>query len=512
MKTIRLQQKPINGNDSYHAPTIAVMSTLLNRMALGSKVGSQSYNGDRNIYTALGYKDNLTFDDFLGRYFRQDIAKAVIDRPVKASWKGQVTVIENTKSKKTKFEKQWHEIYTKLKLKSIFVRADKLTGLGRYSVILLGCNDIKTKKGFENKIKSGSKLIYAKPFSEKSATIETWEEDERSYRYGLPKTYKILLNQQSLKSQSTPKSKNTAPFDDTLLVHYSRIIHITEDILEDEVFGLPRLEVVFNRLMDLEKLVGGDAEMFWRGARPGYTGNVKPDYEMTPEMQADLQNQIKEFEHNLKRVLVNEGVDYKSLEQQIADPSAHVDVQVQMISAVTGIPKRILIGSERGELSSAQDKQEWDSYVTGRREEQNEPGILRPFIDHLILYKIVEAPKNNDYTIIWDKLFNLSDKEKVELGKNRAIALKEYSTNPAAQYMFPYEMFLKYLMGMDDNQLSTIIEHKKELVDKGKSKELSIEEIADLGQKSRQFERTTSKDTRTESGANKKTKKGQIEK
>jgi hypothetical protein len=493
MKTERL-----NKNVGFQPSTLAVMSTLLNRMALGSSVGTQSYNGDRDVYAALGYKDTLTFDDYLGRYFRQDMAKAVIDRPVNASWKGEITVIENTKSKKTKFERQWHELYIKLKLKSIFVRADKLTGLGSYSVMLLGLNDISTTKGFLNKVKKGAKLIYVKPFSEKSAIIETWETNQQSPRYGLPLTYKITINQQNLKNSSTTRVKMVTSFDSTLLVHYSRIIHITEDILEDEVYGIPSLEVVFNRLMDLEKLIGGDAEMFWRGARPGYTGNVKPDYEMTPEMLADLQDQIKEFEHNLKRVLVNEGVDYKSLEQQIADPTSHVDIQVQMISAVKGIPKRILVGSERGELSSAQDKQEWDSYVTSRREEKNEPCILRPFIDHMIEYKIIEAPKNNDYMIIWDKLFNLSDSEKVELGKNRAISLKEYSTNPSAQYMLPYEMFLKFLMGLDDNQISTIVEHRKEQIASGKTKELTLEQIAELGQKSRQMERTTSKDTRTE--------------
>ena len=500
-------------NVGFKSSTLAVMSTLLNRIALGNTVGTQSYGGDRNITTALGYKETLSFDDYLGRYFRQDMAKAIIDRPVNASWKGEITVLENTKTKKTKFEKQWHELYTKLKLKSVFVRADKLTGLGRYSVLLLGLNDIKTNKGFENKVKKGAKLIYVKPFSEKSATIESFENDQNSPRYGLPKTYKIVLNSQNIQSQSTiSSSKITSSFDNTLLVHYSRIIHITEDILEDETYGLPSLEVVFNRLMDLEKVVGGDAEMFWRGARPGYTGNVKEDYEMTPEMLADLQDQIKEFEHNLKRVLVNEGVDYKSLEQQIADPTPHVDVLVQMISAVKGIPKRILVGSERGELSSAQDKQEWDSYVASRREEKNEPCILRPFIDHMIEYKILEAPKNNDYIIIWDKLFSLSDKEKVELGKNRAISLKEYSTNPAAQYMIPYNMFLKFLMGLDDNQISTIEENRKEQIASGKGKELTIEEIAELGQPARQFERTTKKDARTESGANKKTERGKISK
>lgn len=490
------------------APQLAVMSTLLNRLSLGSKMGSQSYGGDRNLYEALGYKDTITFEDYTARYFRQDIAKAVIDRPVKASWKGEIEIVENSKVDSTPFELEWADLYVRLKLKSIFMRADKLTGLGSYSVLLLGLSDVTSKKGFSNKVRPKSKLLYVKPFSEQSAVIDAWDEDERSERFGKPITYKISIQSQGSTSTSTKKAATSSVLTGELIVHYSRIVHLTEDILEDEVFGIPRLQVVFNRLMDLEKLIGGDAEMFWRGARPGYTGNVKPDYEMTPEMLASLNDQIKEFEHNLKRVLVNEGVDYKSLEQQIADPSAHVDVQVQMISAVTGIPKRILVGSERGELSSAQDKQEWISYVTSRREEQNEPGILRPFIDHLILYKIITAPKDNIYIVVWDKLFSLSDSEKVLVGKNRAIALKEYSSNPAAQYFFPLPIFMKYFLGLDDPTVEAIEEYNKK---NRKGKELSIEEVAALGQNDRQMDRTSKPDKRTEDGTNKKDTKKQAE-
>lgn len=500
MKVQRATPKTTN-----EKPGILVMSELVNRMLLANRIGTQTYNGDRDIYAALGYPNKLYFEDYITRYFRHDIAKAIIDRPVKASWKGTISVIENTRSKTTKFEKAWEDIYRKLKLKGVFIRADKLAGLGNYSVILLGLNDTRTREGFMNKVKPGAKLLYVKPLAMTSAVIDKWETDSKNPRYGKPKFYKVKVTNQAASFLTAGNTSSAGVFEQELTVHYSRIVHIVDDVLEDEVNGIPRLQAVFNRLIDLEKLVGGDAEMFWRGARPGYTGSVKDDYEVTTEMLESIQAQIEEFEHNLKRVLVNEGIDYKSLEQQIADPSTHVDVQIQMISAVTEIPKRILVGSERGELSSAQDKQEYISFVTSRREETNEPKILRPFIDHLIEYQIIPSPKEDDYMVVWDKLFSLSDKEKVELGKNRAIALKEWSTNPAAQYMLPFEMFLQFLMGLDDTERAVISEYRKELMKTTGQKELSLEEIAKLGQAAkRQFERTTSKDTRTESGANRK--------
>jgi hypothetical protein len=462
------------------------MSTLVNRAQLAGKFTGTTYGGSRNLYDALGYSGTVSFSDFLAKYIRQDIAKAIIDRPVKASWKGDLEVIENMELKRTPFEKAWAKLYYEMNLKSIFMRSDRLTGIGRYSVLLLGLNDVTKVSGYTQpaRRKNGLKLLYIKPLSEVSAVIESFETNKKSKRYGKPKFYNINMtsNAQHIGGAITESFK----------VHHSRIIHITEDILESETYGTPRLEAVFNRLTDLDKLIGGDAEMFWRGARPGYVGKVDPDYQMGEEGRAAVKEQIEEFEHNLKRVLVNEGVEYKALAQQLSDPTPHVDVQIQMISAVTGIPKRILVGSERGELSSAQDKQEWISYVTGRREEQNEPFILRPFIDTLIKLNVLPAPKKNKYEVIWDKLFQLSDKEKIEVGKQRAIALREYSTNPAAQYLLPYDTFLFHLMGFDLLQIERI---KKEREDSG-MEELSLDQIAELVNKGKRGEYSDSKTTR----------------
>lgn len=424
-------------------------SELLSRATLAVKLGAQ-YGGDRDIYQALGYPTTIEFEDYAGRYIRQDMAKAIIDRPVKASWKGELKVIENAKDTETEFEKEWKTLAEEKKIKSLFIRADKLTGLGRYSVILLGLDDVFKNEDFKKPVRKGKrKLNYIKPLSEKSAEINEIEKNTSSPRYGLPKYYNITISKLSNKVEEST----------SILVHHSRVIHIVEDVLENEIYGTPRLQAVYNRLMDLDKIVGGDAEMFWRGARPGYTGKVDPDYQMTDEAMEDLKSEIKEFENNLRRILVNEGIEYQALEQQLSDPTNHVDVQMQMISAVTGIPKRILVGSERGELSSAQDRTEYISYVTSRREEQNEPMILRPFIDKCIEIGVLPKPEDG-YKVVWDKLFNLSDSEKVNMGKVRSIALKEYSVNPYAQELLPFELFLKIFMGLDQAQIEEVLERQ----------------------------------------------------
>ena len=246
----------------------------------------------------------------------------------------------------------------------------------------------------------------------------------------------------------------------SLVVHHSRIIHVAEDILESDIFGIAKLESVFNRLFDIEKIVGGDAEMFWRGARPGYAGKTDPDYAMTETTKRELKEQIDEYEHDLRRILVNEGVSLEALAQQIADPKEHVDVQISMVSAVTGIPKRILIGSERGELSSAQDRGEWLSYVQTRREEYTEPNIVRPLIDRLIEYKVLPTPVEGLYNIRWEDLFALTDMEKVDMGSKRSTALRDYSLTPIAPAVMSIKSFLKYGMGLSDDEILEVEENR----------------------------------------------------
>lgn len=423
-----------------------ILGTLIGRANFSSRLGLQQFEGNRDLYEALGYPRTILYDDYLAQYTRQDIAKAIIDRPVKATWQGTLGVYEMKEKDETEFEKAWADLSEKLGLKTRFSRVDRLAGLGTYGVLLLGLNDVANKENFENPVQKGKKykLEYVKPFSSKNASITTWETNPKDPRYGMPLIYSVMVTEAPTASSFTVK------------VHHSRIIHIVDDPLESEIEGAPRLEVVYNRLMDLEKIVGGDAEMYWRGARPGYSGKVDENFQMTPDMKVDLLNQINEYEHNLRRILINEGIDYKALEQQIADPIPHINAQIQMISAITNIPKRILTGSERGELASTQDQDEWSTYVKIRRDEHAEPHIVRPFVNRCIDLGILPPPKSGKYRLGWSDLFSMSEKARVEIGRNRSAALKDYLANPGTELVFPHKAFREFCMGLDEDQADQV--------------------------------------------------------
>jgi len=428
---------------------IKVFSELVNRLTLGYKMGVQ-YEGSRDLYKALGYKEVVGFRDFYNRYTRQAMAKAIIDRPVKATWSGDLDLIEPEEAEDTAFEEAWDELDRTLGLKTMLSRVDRLTGIGRYGVLLLGLNDVTNQQTFSQPAtRSNYKLIYLKPFGEETAKIDSYEVNPKNERYGKPLYYSINIVDAATQTAQTVK------------VHYTRIIHITDDNLESDVFGTPRLEPVFNNLMDLDKVTGGDAEMFWRGARPGYHGKLDPEFMATEAFKEKLQDDLDEYEHNLRRFIINEGVDLKALEVQISDPTPHVDVILQNISAETGIPKRVLTGTERGELASTQDTTEWLSYVQARREDHAEPRIVRPVVDRFIELGILPSPTGETYQVKWADLFSISEKARVEIGTRRAESLRNYTYNAMAGIIIPPDVFLEKFLGFTKDEI-TMVQHMRD--------------------------------------------------
>lgn len=424
-------------------------SVLKSRAMLASRLGMQ-YDGKRDIFEALGYpKRELEFSDYFAKYLRQDIAKAVIDKPVKKTWSGPLTITEPTEREdKTPLQRDWETLNKKLQLKTQLSRLDRLVGLGKYAVLLLGFDDVNGTWDMSQPVKAGKlKLLYVRPFSEATARIAEWEDNPGDPRYGLPRRYNIDV-----------KAPGGAGNNQSLVVHHSRVLHVVEDSMSSEVEGIPRLQAIYNRLMDLEKLVGGDAEMFWRGARPGYAGKLDKEYNIDPATKDDMMEQVEEFEHDMRRILINEGVELKALQQQIADPSGHVEVQVQLISAEAEIPKRILMGSERGELASSQDQVQWFSLIKSRREEYAEPRVVRPLVDKLIQLGVLSAPQSQEegYTVDWEDLFAPSKKEKAEVGKARTEALTKYADKPAASSFVPPRAFYKMFLGLDGAEVDEI--------------------------------------------------------
>jgi len=457
--TVNEKQKLVN---QIHA----MEEVLLSRTSLASKMG-KSFGTKRDLYVSCGYpKENeINFQHYEARFQRQDIARRIITAPARAVWRKPPDICDDNdpKNDSTAFEEAWQAIVKKNRIYNYIRRTDTLAGIGRYAVLLLGFNDgaadLKIPIGTtglqkqQNSIQRPKELIFLQPYSEANASIESWNTDKNSPRYNMPELYSLKMR--------TGRSDNL-DYDETL-VHWSRIIHVADNLLEDDVYGTPVLKPVYNRLQDLETILAGSAEMFWQGAFPGVIFNIDPEADPGKQTLADLDTEIKNYIHKLRRYIRTQGVSAQQLMPNIADPTNHAKLQLQIIAGTLGIPVRILIGSERGELASSQDDRNWNDRIDERRQDFGDR-ILRSLIDRLITVGVLPPPQDLDYEIEWPDIEALDEDKQAKIAETRSRTLANYANSIDAQNIYPPQFFLERELGLEPQEINEILKHIEEMV------------------------------------------------
>src|SRR5574340_292009 len=140
---------------------LRVASELIARSRYASLLGL-SFGDKRDIYQALGYSKQLLWSDLWNMFRRGRLGKRVISAPVDSTWRGNVTIMEDNKPEETEFEKAWKALNKKLKIIPKLGRADKLSRIGEFGVLLLGFSDGKPL----DQPLEGTKLelIYLQPY------------------------------------------------------------------------------------------------------------------------------------------------------------------------------------------------------------------------------------------------------------------------------------------------------------------------------------------------------------
>ncbi len=387
----------------------------------------KQFGGNRDMYEVFGYKSTLGFGDYYARYLRQDIASRIITAAPAATWRRAPSVYEKDSDHiETEFEKAWNNLSRDMRMIHYLDRADKMSGIGKYGLLVLG---LTGDKNFDKPIDVSKEheLAYLSVFTEGSAQIHELVTDKGNPRFNQPMLYEVDLSGEKSQAGASTISSTTAG-SSIVKIHWSRVIHIAEDKLEDEIYGTPRLRPVFNLLEDLMKVVGGSSEMFWQGAYRGLHINVDPKLQMGDLGDADLSDlndEIDEYINGIRRIIRTQGVDVKTLDAQIVDPSKNFMILMDLVSGASKIPKRILFGSERGELSSEQDEVNWNARITERQNNYVEPEILRPFIDRLIALRILPTPVDS-YKVLWPSLFELDAKRQADVAWSQARAIRTY--------------------------------------------------------------------------------------
>ena len=380
-----------------------------------------SFGGKRDLYEAFGWDPGIDSRAMWFMYTRGGIARRVVHAYADAVWGNPPEMEGGTVA----WKNAWQPLVEDLNLWTVLHRLDRLTQLGQYAVLVVGYDD---GADLSRPLQPGraSRVLYLQPYSDRSAVITKWGTDPTKENFNLPESYTIYPDVAALEMQTMNRGggvPHARPSRGAFEVHHTRVIHVTQSQLESDVFGVPGLWSVWNYLTDLAKVVGSSAESYWQTANRGMHVNLDADVELDPEDEAALTAEIEEYHDGQRRFVRTRGAEVQSLGSDVADPKGPFETLITLIAGATGIPKRILIGSEASHNASTQDKGNWADHVEEYRKLTAVPHFLKPLIKGLTRAGVLPTLRSsNKVEDKWPPAYKLSPLEAGQRGNQRATA------------------------------------------------------------------------------------------
>lgn len=398
---------------------------------------SRTHEGERDLYQVMGYPATIAPETFVEMYQRGDIAARIAEAYPDACW---ATAPEMTSEKHPQLIDEFRELNDRLGVIDRLHHFDLMTQLGRWGILVIGVAD---GKPLHEPLVYADKpaVVYLQAHPEASAKVLQWNTDPSSPRYGLPLSYQIAVG-------STDRQINTSEDASRLVnVHYTRVIHAAENPLNNPAVGVPRLQQVYNRLADVRKVAGSSAEIYWQNVAQILAFIADGESEFSPEAQEDMRKQLVDMQHGLRRSLRLRGMTIQQLAAglQGSTPDTHIGVQIDLIAGTTGIPKRILMGNEAGELASTQDQTSFMAHVQERREGFCRNCILFPFVSKM--QRLGAMSNFVDFDFTWQEMDFQSPEQKAASADTRAAALQKYLMTPGADRLITREEF-RVMLGL----------------------------------------------------------------
>jgi hypothetical protein len=233
------------------------------------------------------------------------------------------------------------------------------------------------------------KLNFIRAFDHSLVQVSTYESNMLHPRFGQPTMYRVTLNDPR-EFQGVGAGLSLA----TVQVHWSRVIHVADNLNASEVFGAPRMRPVVNPILDIRKVRGAGAEGYWNAGLPGLAISTHPQLGGdVPVDESSFKDMMENYRHTLQRYLLLVGMDAKTIGPSMVDPTPYVNVLTEAICVQIGVPVRVFRGSERGELASSQDDSSWNDRLRHRQNSYVTPRIIVPFVDRLIQAGVLPVPK-----------------------------------------------------------------------------------------------------------------------
>lgn len=381
-------------------------SQLLSRSMLGSRLGVQ-FGGARDLYETFGYKRFADFQDYQNIYDRHGLGHRVIKKYATSTWNRMPVLIDGEQRSDTldkaatPFLKEWTALAKRLGILQVMRQADIMCQIGRYSILFLGASG----DDYSQPAKKDDGLFYIAAYNENQSVIQKLIAEPKNEKFGMPESYTVAFDGIDV-GVAMPGGTN---------VHHTRAIHISEDRLGSRIYGTPRLQAPLNRLFDLEKVTGGGAEAAWLAVWGGMLFSTQEGIDVPSEDSEEgrfMAEQMQKYFHRMQRYAVIKGLDVNNLGTQSVNIEQIYNTLKTDFAGTVGVPQRILFGSERGELASSQDMEEWNGEIGSRRMNFAEPEILDPFIKWCVDMGVLPAPDNKEWKYEWYPVYSMTQIEK----------------------------------------------------------------------------------------------------
>ena len=389
-------------------------STLMHRDRLASALG-QSHGGERDIYEVYGYPNAPSFALMYRYAARQGMAHRIVRGVPKSCWSDGFKLYTDD-TKKTEILEDELAAICKADFINVAMRADALNRIGRFSAIFVGVPDGLDPREPIGRVRGKAlDVIYFRPFAHDGIEPHVYDTDPMSPRFGLPEQYQL----QVMGRGDNEKDQARVP----IIAHWSRVIHLVEEPFDSDIEGIPALQPVFNRILDLDKVLGGSAEAYFRNARGKIGFEVDSDFGSEllcdPESKAAFDRAARAFTHDLQDQIVSVGSKIVPISTAHQSPIDTVKSLVWEISCFTRIPVRYLTGEGSGVMSGSEDKLTYNALIADRQ---------LTFCNRIVdrLFEILGecgAMTVPEYHICWNIQDSTSEAEKAQINLQKAQAL-----------------------------------------------------------------------------------------
>lgn len=386
------------------------LESTLRRGDISSLFGV-SHDKSRDLSDIYGYKRSgeRNYDYFSEMYRYNGFANVCISKVPQACWRDGVEIhVDGQPVLKDEIKQ--------LKSAGIFSgfeRSDILNRIGKFAVLFVGVPDGRKASEPVGKVLGKKRFseVYFAPYSMQSVTISKYDDDVTSTRYGMPEIYTL-----------TPRSDDNAGTSatdtrQTIQAHWTRVVHIAEGSLSNDIYGTYYLDPIADRLEDLNKTIGGSAEAFFRNASQKKTLDIDKDASIGKTELEGFSDSAKEWLNGWKDFIGLKGAKINALEVPNADPTKAVDVAIQEVSAYTGIPQRLLIGAGAGQLAGNEDKGSFNQVVSDRQSAKCEMWLMQGLqvLERAQMLVLPEA-----FEFFWPLPDAMDEKTASETNKNNA--------------------------------------------------------------------------------------------